>query len=128
MFAAMFTTILLCALLGSAAASATSTPSPTTTADPSVQTQVRAQTFKEAECGGAYEFLWIDPNVCYGLSDGVKSIRVVGKDGDIKYNALNTYPKPDCGGGFTLLPIYGTKTCFSIDLDVSIKLSIGQDP
>jgi len=87
MLTTMLTTILLCALLGSAATSATPTPSPTTTADPSVQTQVRAQTFKEVECGGAYEFLWIDPNVCYGLSDGVKSVRVVGKDGDIKYNA-----------------------------------------
>ena len=85
----MLTTILLCALLGSAAAS----PTPTSSADPSVQTQVRAQAFKEAECGGAYEFLWTDPNVCYGLSDGVKSIRVVGKDGDIKYNARKSFDR-----------------------------------
>jgi len=41
---------------------------------------------------------------------------------------VNTYPKPNCGGGFSLLPIYGEKTCFSVGLDVSIKLSIGQDP
>lgn len=87
----MFTTILLCALLGSAATGTNATPTPTTAADSSVHTQVRAQTFKQDNCGGAYEFLWIDPNVCYGFSDGVKSIRVIGKDGDTNYNACKSF-------------------------------------
>jgi hypothetical protein len=49
--------------------------------------QVRVQTFTEDLCHGAYTFLWLDPDVCINFNADVKSLRVVGHDGPVKYNS-----------------------------------------
>jgi hypothetical protein len=74
----MFTTTLL--TLGLAAFV---TAAPTAAANPSV----RIQTYDQDNCGGAGTFLLVDKDVCIDFAGGVKSLRVIGTKGSIKYNA-----------------------------------------
>jgi hypothetical protein len=64
-----------------------STAITTATTIPSIHTQIRVQTFKQENCGGAYEFLWLDPNVCIEFAAGAMSMRVVGSDGEVRWDA-----------------------------------------
>jgi hypothetical protein len=78
----------LTALLGAAIATSAPTPTLTSTATtiPSIHTQIRVQTFKQENCGGAYEFLWLDPNQCNEFAAGAMSMRVVGRDGEVGWD------------------------------------------
>jgi hypothetical protein len=73
----MFTTLILLGLAALGAAA------PTTSANPSV----RIMTYAEDNCGGDNSFLFVEKDQCLNFAGGVKSLRVVGHDGDVKYNA-----------------------------------------
>ena len=143
----MFANILILAILGFVAVLGNAMPTSTTSAANPVDTQVRIHTFKEDDCGGAYKFLWVDPDICIDFDADMKSLRVVGHDGDIWYHArksalsqvipvkltnkqVNTYEGHGCHSWPRLQPIYGYDiNCFNIvDADNrSIRLSIGLD-
>jgi hypothetical protein len=73
----MFTTLILLGLAGLA------TAAPTASANPSV----RIMTYTEDNCGGGGSFLFVDKDQCLDFASGVKSLRVVDHNGDVKYNA-----------------------------------------
>jgi hypothetical protein len=78
----MFTTaFLVAALAGVAALGAAAPASPC----------VRILTYTEDDCGGAGTFLYVDKDVCINFAEGVKSLRVTGVDGSVRYNARK-YP------------------------------------
>ncbi|CAN9247473.1 unnamed protein product [Alternaria alternata] len=83
--------------------------------------QVRVQTFTEDLCHGAYTFLWLDPDVCINFNADVKSLRVVGHDGPVKYNSLNVYTSLGCQTGPTVQPVLSRK-CYQKEGYLSIKL------
>ncbi|KAG9186280.1 hypothetical protein G6011_02836 [Alternaria panax] len=93
---------------------------PNANAKASVTWQVRAQTFKEDDCGGAYTFLWLDPDICVDFDEGVKSMRVVGHDGLVGYDSFNVYSTIGCHSGPSLEPL--DRNCYSVDTSRSIKL------
>ena len=78
----MFTTnFLVAALAGFAVLGAAAPTSPC----------VHILTYTEDNCGGAGTFLWVDKDVCINFVDGVKSLRITGVDGSVRYNARK-YP------------------------------------
>ncbi|CAN9320602.1 unnamed protein product [Alternaria alternata] len=83
--------------------------------------QVRVQTFTEDLCHGAYTFLWLDPDICINFNADVKSLRVVGHDGAVKYSSLNVYTSLGCQTGPTVQPVLSRK-CYQKGGYPSIKL------
>jgi hypothetical protein len=116
----------LTALLGAAIATSTPTPTPTLTSTattiPSIHTQIRVQTFKQENCGGAYEFLWLDPNVCIEFAAGAMSMRVVGSDGEVGWDA-RMFLFPSISQKKT--PLYGSRCKIMQSRDLEFIFSFG---
>ncbi|USP78685.1 hypothetical protein yc1106_05959 [Curvularia clavata] len=114
----MFTKLLL--FLGLAATLTSAFAIPTATLNTK---QVWLHLFHEDNCNSAPAYMPVTADTCYAFAPGVKSLRVIGHDEGVKYNALKVYSAVDCESGPVLQPIM-TDACSAVVAYKGIKLSI----